>query len=504
MLWRHRDEVRMRLRMPVLAMQTGPAPAAAIDNGLFYRFEKFSLAEFDDDGGGDRLRALAGRQVVILAAKDDVKDDVSIARALRDARLIADVGAAAVGLALGTGGDVLGAVERGLRAGIVRALPLPDGSRRAVLPHVGQVDGAALWLRLRSFVARLLAEPASSVDVMALWVLHAWFVEVARPFFVSPRLVLRGVDARADHARALRVLSWLAPMPLVVSRAIARHVLEAVAAERPTLLIDDNDGGTLYRRDMRAALAAGALCDGQFLSARTKRNPSGRMPCFAPAAIATTMTLPEDLRLRSIVVPMGVAASAVRRGPALGAPPAEVFALRAELAAFADQAAARLSAQLTAGADALPRHVAGPSRDNWAPLLSIAQVLGEDVAARAVVAAVTLAEADVTPTSNLALLADIRAVVPLGAGDAGGVSSAQVIDRLTGDVELPWATVVRGRRLDARALAERLRTFGVRPVTLRLAEDNFARGYRNADLRAAFDQYLGEPAVTCDADVTAA
>lgn len=485
----------MRQRPPVLATYTALDIGVVSDSSLFYRFEKIALSACE------RLPSLSGRQVVILAAKDDV----SIARALRDARAIANAGASAVGLALGTGGDVLHGVERGLRAGIVRALPLPDGSRRAVVPHVGRVDGAALWGRLRAFVGRLVAEPSSTVDVMALWAMHAWFVEVARPFFVSPRLVLRGVDARADHARALRVLSWLAPMPLIVSRAIARHVLEAVAAERPTLLIDDNDGGTLYRRDMRAALAAGALCDGQFLGPRTKRNPSGRMPCFAPAAIATTMALPEDLRLRSIVVPMAVAAAAVRRGPALGIPDDEVFGLRAALAAFADQAAK----DLRDAADALPRHVAGPVKDNWAPLLSIAQVLGPDVLARAVTAAVTLAESDVAPTSNLALLADIRAVVPLD--DKVGVTTAALLDRLTAEAELPWARIRRGARLDARELADRLRAFGVRPATLRLAQDSFARGYRNADLRAAFETHLAEAAPVrdgegdgCDGNVTAA
>ncbi len=482
----------MRQKLPVLATRLRPLLAIAIESGSLHRFEKRCLSERDEDD----LYTLAGRNVVIWSATDEV----AVARALRDAHAIADAGASAVGLALGTGGDVLHAVERGLRAGLARALPLADGSRRAVVPHVGVVDGAALWRRLRSFVGRVLVEPSVSLDVMALWVLHCWFVEVARPFFVSPRLVLRGVDARADHARALRVLSWLVPMPLIASRAIARHVLEAVAAERPTLLIEDNDGGTLYRRDMRAALAAGALCDGQFLSARTKRNPTGRSPCFTPAAIATTMTLPEDLRLRSIVVPMAVAASAARRGPVLGAPDEEVFALRAELAAYADQAAAGLRD----ATGALPRHVAGPALDNWAALLSIAAQLQGDVLARAALAAVTFAEADVAPTSNLALLADIRALVPLGDGDAGGVASAQVIERLIGDAELPWATVVRGRRLDPRALAERLRVFGVRPVTLRLGDESFARGYRNADLRAAFERYLAEPAVTCDADVTAA
>lgn len=491
----------MHQRLPVLAMYTGSVPEAAIESGLFYRFEKILLDERADDGGGDQRLALSGRQVVILAAKDDV----SVARTLKDARAIADAGASAVGLALGTGGDVLHAVERGLRAGIVRALPLPDGSRRAVVPHVEAVDGAALWKRLRSFVGRLVAEPGSTVDVMALWVLHAWFVEVARSFFVSPRLVLRGVDARADHARALRVLSWLVPMPLIVSRAIARHVLEAVAAERPTLLIDDNDGGTLYRRDMRAALAAGALADGQFLSARTKRNPTGRSPCFAPAAIATTTALPEDLRLRSIVVPMAVAAAEARRGPSLGLPDEEVLSLRAALAAYADQAASGLRD----GTHALPRHVAGPARDNWAPLLSIAQLLGGDVVACAVAAAVRFAADDVAPTSNFALLADIRALVPLD--DQAGVATAAVLDRLTAEAELPWARIRRGARLDARELAERLRAFGVRPTTLRFEGDSFARGYRSGDLQAAFARYLAEPTREgegerdgCDGNVTAA
>jgi len=400
----------MRQKLPVLVTRLKPALAIAMESGSFHRFEKRCLSSRDEGN----LRTLAGRDVVIWSASDEV----AVARALNDARAIADAGASSVGLALGTGGDVLHAVERGLRAGVARALPLADGARRAVVPHVGVVDGGALWRRLRAFVGRVLAEPSVSLDVMALWVLHCWCVEVARPFLVSPRLVLRGVDARADHARALRVLSWLVPMPLIASRAIARHVLEAVAAERPTLLIEDNDGGTLYRRDMRAALAAGALCDGQFLSARTKRNPTGRSPCFAPAAIATTMTLPEDLRLRSIVVPMAVAASAARRGPVLGAPDEEVFALRAERAAYADQAAASLSD----ATGALPRHVAGPALDNWAALLSIAAQLQGDVLARAATAAVTFAEADVAPTSNLALLADIRALVPLGDGDAGGVA----------------------------------------------------------------------------------
>ena len=42
---------------------------------------------------------------------------------------------------------------------------------------------------------------------------------------------------KPDGARALRILAWVTPAPLVVSRTVAGHVLPVLAAEQPTLEI---------------------------------------------------------------------------------------------------------------------------------------------------------------------------------------------------------------------------------------------------------------------------
>jgi hypothetical protein len=251
------------------------------------------------------------------------------------------------------------------------------------------------------------------------------------------------------------------------------------------MLIDDVAGGMLYRRDMRPLIAAGAARDGLFLSAPSKRNPTGRAACFAPAAIATASVLPDDVRVRAIVAPMAPAPLGRARAP-LGDAPDVILALRAEMQAFA----ARTALDVVAAEALLPRTFGTAARANWAPLLAIAQAIGARHVRRALAAAEALQQAEPAPASNLALLADIRALAAVGPNGGSGVTTAQLIERLTADVERPWASIRRGRKLDARELAERLRAFGLRPATLRLADDGFARGYRTADLSDAFDRYL--------------
>jgi hypothetical protein len=434
------------------------------------------------------LRKLKGRAVVVWP--DPADDGFALARG--HAAMIADAGATAVGIVRTregyTANDARVCADAALRDALACAVPA-QGARagRAVVPWPDAIDAGAMFGAARGVLARYLAEPATTLDALVLWALHAWCVRAGgdahAPFEISPRLVLAANDARADHARALRLIGWLTPAPLIVARTVAAHAVRALATEQPTLLIDDVAGGMLYRRDMRTLIAAGAQRDGLFLGAATKRNRSGRMACFAPTAIATAAVLPDDLRVRAIVVPM-MPAPAARARAALGDAPDDVLLLRAQMQAFA----VATPVDLLAAEALMPRAFGTASRENWAPLVAIAQAIGAACARRAVAAAQTLQAGDPAPASNLALLADIRALVPMGEGQ--GLATAHIIERLTADTERPWAVIRRGRKLDARELADRLRTFGVRPVTLRLGDDAFARGYRAADLRDAFDRYL--------------
>lgn len=445
-----------------------------------------------DEGDAAELsrlfRKLKGRAVVIWP--DPADEGFALAR--RHAALLADAGAIAVGIVRTprdyVGDDARACADAALRDALACAVPA-QGARagRAVLPLLGPVDAVAMFAAARGVLARYLAEPATTTDALVLWALHAWFVRACgdahAPFEISPRLVLAANDARADHARALRLIGWLTPSPLIVARTVAAHAVHALAAERPTLLIDDVAGGMLYRRDMRTLIAAGAQRDGLFLGAATKRNRSGRMACFAPTAIATAALLPDDLRVRAIVVAMAPAPAARARA-ALGDAPDDVLLLRAQMQAFA----AATPVDPAAAEAMMPRAFGTAARENWAPLVAVAQAVGADWARDAIAAALALQARDPAPASNLALLADIRALVPMG--DGAGPTTAHLIERLTADSERPWATIRRGRKLDARELAERLRVFGLRPATIRLGQDAFARGYRREDLRDAFERYL--------------
>jgi hypothetical protein len=445
-----------------------------------------------------------------------------LALAERDAGVLADGIASAVGVAVlpdadfvfgdtpideGAAEEIALAADVALADALARALPghvCLGGRPVAPWPHA--LDAGAMFAAVRALLARYLAEPPATLDAIVLWCLHAWAAqdEWGPASHVSPRLILQANDARADHARALRLIAWLTPRPRIVSRAIAMHLLPAIEAERPTLLFDDVAGAVLHRREMRALIAAGATRDSTFLvgaGGRRARWRSADQPwaaCFAPAAVATAVRVPEDMRLRAIVLAMSpVPASETRARLAPGSPPGEVTGLRAQMSAFA----ARL--RNTAGdADAaLPKTLSATARENWHPLFAAAAAIGAKALQHAHDAARELAQAEPAPASNLALLSDIRALVPL---NGNGVASAQVIERLVADAERPWARIRRGAKIDPRELADRLRTFGLRPTTLRMGEDIFVRGYRREDLADAFSRYLGPDAITCDGTVAAA
>ena len=229
------------------------------------------------------------------------------------------------------------------------ALPIHIGPTKvthAVVPAHEPVDGAELYARLTTFLANALGEPQTTIDTMALWCLHAWAFDA---FDLSPRLVFQACDPRAAHARALRLVAWLTPAPLVVSRTIAAHLLPAIAADRPTLLLDDVGGAMLGYTDMRALIAAGAARDGAFLGPRTKANPSGMSPCFAPTVIATTARVPADVAARAILVPLSPPEQGASREPLpLSDPPEEVLRLRADMQRWGKDWRA-LSSPATAG-----------------------------------------------------------------------------------------------------------------------------------------------------------
>lgn len=345
---------------------------------------------------------------------------------------------------------------------------------------------ATLLPRARTFLARYLAEPPPALDTLALWAQHT---HAHARFEVSPRLILHARDASADHARALRILRWLTPAPRLVARATAAHVLDLLAHEQATLLLDDAANATLARRDMRALIAAGAHGDGALLHRRTRTAPPTLRRCAAPLALATDASLSDDILAHAIVLSMAPALTeAGRVRLPLADAPDEARALREEFASLGTTLL--LANELPE--PALPAFLSPAAAETWTPLFICAEVLGEGAIAAARVAASQFAHPDhlEPPTSPRALLRDIRRIEGISDTHA---SSTQLVDALTRDPDSPWNACDYGAKLTPRGLAKRLARFDVRPQIIFPPHAPAFRGYKADALLTAYARYLADP-----------
>jgi hypothetical protein len=137
----------------------------------------------------------------------------------------------------------------------------------------------------------------------------------------------------------------------------------------------------------------------------------------------------------------------------------------------------------------MPEGINDRDADVWEALLSVADAAGGDWPERARVAAVALValSRERVPSLGIRLLADLRQVF----GEADTMATEGILAALHGLDESPWADL-KGKPLNDRGLAARLRPYDVRPKVVRIG-DATPRGYVRADLHDAWLRYLGPP-----------
>jgi Protein of unknown function (DUF3631) len=132
----------------------------------------------------------------------------------------------------------------------------------------------------------------------------------------------------------------------------------------------------------------------------------------------------------------------------------------------------------------------------------VADLAGGDWPTRARAAALELnaARADADPSLGIALLRDLRTLFAIrdDVGEVTGwhdqLATERLLELLHALEESPWGDL-RGKPLDARGLARRLRPYEVRPTTIRVG-DATPKGYRREDLVDAWSRYLpGTPEI---------
>jgi putative DNA primase/helicase len=338
------------------------------------------------------------------------------------------------------------------------------------------VDGVKLLDDLASAFSRHLALCEGASEAIALWVLFAHSHDAHQ---TSPRLAFLSPVPECGKTTTLSILRALVPRALPTSNITPAVIFRVIQQSHPTLLIDEADT-FMQGDDMRGILNSGHTrataqvwrCEGE------SRNPKG-FSTWAPVAIAKIGTLPETLESRSIVIPMQRKRPDERTKP-IASEDRQAFA---DLASMASRWAANYAEALAAANPELPSGLFNRTRDNWRPLIAIADSAGGHWPERARRVAVLLSGSAEDPSLGIQLLSDIREILR-----TERLSSEDLCEDLRGLEDRPWAE--DGIAINPRQLARLLKPFGIAPKSVRLGRGSTPKGYTAAQFEDAFARYL--------------
>jgi len=349
-------------------------------------------------------------------------------------------------------------------------------------PWPDPVDGADLLTALTTLYSRYLALPPHAAEAYALWTLHAHAHDAAD---VSPVLAVSSPVMRCGKTTALELIGALVPRPLPAANVTTAALFRSVEAFQPTLLIDEADTFLRGSDELRGVLNSGhrrrsavvVRTVGDDYEPRTFRT-------WAPKAIALIGKLPATLADRSIEVRM-------RRK----LPEESVERLRLDrlddlepLRRRACRWAADYADRLRGADPILPDGLHDRARDNWRPLLAIADLAAAEwpEQARAAAAALSGAGDDEAEPAGTILLSDLSGLFEERGVDR--LASAEIVRHLVTLEHRPWPEWKQGKPLTVRQLARILSPFEVSPSPLWI-DGQTRRGYERADLDDALSRY---------------
>ena len=353
------------------------------------------------------------------------------------------------------------------------------------------MSGAALLDDLYDFTGRFVAYPSVHEHVAhVLWVAHTHLMAAWNS---TPRLAFLSPEPASGKTRALEVTELLVPNPVQAVNVTPAYLFRKVgdAAGPPTVLYDEID--TVFgpkakdNEEIRGLLNAGH-CKGAVAGrcvVKGKLVETEEIPAYCAVALAGLGGLPDTILSRAVIVRMKRRApseqvDAFRRRVHEG----DGHALRDRLARWA----AQILEDVGEAWPEMPEGIEDRDADIWEPLLAVADAAGghwPDTARVTAVTLVTLSKGS-TPSLGVRLLADIRTVFT--DRDRDSLATGDLLASLHDLDESPWGDL-RGKPLDARGLAQRLREYDVKRTQIRVGERT-AKGYRSEDFADAWERYL--------------
>jgi hypothetical protein len=349
---------------------------------------------------------------------------------------------------------------------------------------------------VRDLIRSYVVISNAQADAIALWTVHTHVIDA---FDATPFLAVTSPEKRCGKTRLLDVLELIAARPWRTIMPSDAVLYRKIDADAPTLMLDETDAIFNSRNPntepLRALLNAGNQRGTVVPRCAGPKQELREFQVFGPKVLAGIGALPDTIGDRSIPIRLArkradeqVERFRRRTARELAEP------LHQELASWAQDAVE----ELAAARPEVPEVLDDRAEEAWEPLLAIADLAGGNWPERARLAALKLS----APTGRdddalgVKLLSDIRGVFQVQGVDR--IPSAALAAALAELEESPWGDI-RGKQLDARGLARRLKPFDVRPRTIRLGDET-PKGYQLEQFADAFARYLSSPATPASTD----
>jgi hypothetical protein len=363
--------------------------------------------------------------------------------------------------------------------------------------------GLSILNDIHNFVGRFVAYPSEHAHVAhTLWLAHTHNMDV---WDSTPRLAAISPEPECGKSRVLEISEVLVPRPVESVNVTPAYLFRKVADEegRPTILYDEID--TVFgpkardNEEIRGLLNAGHRRHAKAgrCAVRGKTIVTEEISAYCAVAMAGIGDLPDTIMGRSIVLRMR------RRGPSEIVHPwrrrmyyDEGNELRERLSAWASS----IEAELMDYWPVMPLGIEDRAADVWEALLAVADKAGGEwpECARAACVALVAESRESTPSLGLRLLKDLKDVF----GANKHMSTTDILNALYDIDEAPW-DLLKGRPLDARGLAVRLRPYNVRPKDVRIEGKNL-KGYSAVDLWDSWERYVPTSSGKCATSATSA
>jgi hypothetical protein len=351
----------------------------------------------------------------------------------------------------------------------------------------------AVLRKVYDFLGRFVSYPCGhSQTAHALWIVHTHLMDAWES---TPRIAFLSAEPSSGKTRALEITELLVPRPVVAVNVSPAYLFRKVGAEEgaPTILYDEID--TVFgprakdNEEIRGLLNAGhrkgAVAGRCVVHGKTVKTEE--IPAYSAVALAGIGWLPDTILSRSVIIRMRRRKVGERIEPfRRRIHEAAGVQVRSQIEHWARECADNITLPKP---DELPPDIQDRDADVWEALIAIADAVGGEWPGRARKAAVALVSVSKEAEASLGilLLTHTKAIF----GDAEQLSTDILLHRLHEIDEAPWNDL-KGKPLNDRGLANRLRQYGIKPQTIRIGETT-PRGYRRQDFIDVWARYVDPP-----------